>query len=109
MAAGHNHNGMVLYGNHNESNRTCTNLHDLARFNGGQMTGWKPLRHHMDNISKALLQFLDEDRAKHTTVQEAGKTSLKGLLKSDIPQNPQSIVAALDKVFFDGLLQGRLS
>lgn len=109
MAAGHNHNGMVLYGDHNESNRTCTDLHDLARFNGGKMTGWKPLRHHMDNISKALLQFLDKDRAKYTTVQEAGMTALKGLLTSNIPQKPREIVAALDKVFFDGLLQGRLS
>jgi hypothetical protein len=109
MAAGHNHNGMVLFGDHQESNRTCTDLHALARFNGNQMTGWTPLRHHMNNIYDTLYQYLDKPDDKWTKDQQAGFASLKTLLKSNIPSNPQAIVSALDKLLFSGLMAGRLT
>lgn len=109
MAAGHNHNGMVLFGDHQESNRTCTNLRATAHFNGNQMTGWTPLRDHINNIYDTLYQYLDKPDHKWTPDQKAGFASLKTLLKSKIPSNPQAIVTALDKLLFSGLTAGRLA
>lgn len=108
VGPGHNHNVMVLYGDHNESNRNCDSLHELATFSGKQMTGWKPMRHDMNNISKVLLQWLQKERDQFTPEQEVGMKVLKGLLKCEIPKNPEGVVAALDAIFFSKLLQGRL-
>jgi hypothetical protein len=108
VGPGHKNNGMVLYGDHDESDRDCTSLHELARLTGKQMTSWKPLRHHMNNISKVLLQWLQKNREQFTREQELGMTTLKALLKSDIPRNPEGVVAAVDAIFFSKLLQGRV-
>lgn len=107
MAVSHDHNGMVLFGDHQESNMTCTDLHELARYNGDQMTGLKPLRHYMDNIWKVMYQYLEKEPDKWTIYQKAEETTLKSLLKSYIPENPKEIDTAFDKVIFGGLMVGR--
>ena len=108
MAAYYPNNGLRLYGHHDESNRWCTSLHEMARFNGTHMTGWRPLRHQMNNLVQVLCQWLDKSNSKLTDSQLAGYTALRSLLRYDIPRNPTDIVAALNAIFFGNLLHNRL-
>jgi hypothetical protein len=108
MAAGHRNNGMLLYGHHDESNRSCNNMHQLARFNGTHMTKWTPLRHHVNNVQQVLSDFLNKPDNKLTDSQRAGETALRSALRYDIPENPAAIVNALDAILFGNLLNNKV-
>lgn len=108
MAAPCSNNGMELYGHHDESNRLCNNMHQLARFNGTHKTNWVPLCHHMSNLEQVLCGFLNKQNNKLTDWQMAGYSALRSLLRYDIPPKPALLIAALDTIFFGGLSNNRM-
>ena len=106
---GRDNNGLTLYGWHEYSRRNCSSGHAMAQSNGAQMTGFQPLRHHMDNISQVLCHWLKKENSKFTPSQTYSLVRLRCLLKNPIPANPESIVAALDTIFFGKLLKNRIT